>query len=279
METRSVFISYARADGPIVLPDVELLRAGGVRVFMDVRDIEYGERWHAVLKRAIDTCERVIVFWSAAAKISEWVEREWRMAVERGKKIVPTLLDDTPLPQELAAFQALRRHPLQVVPSAAGHHLAPAAEPFAPAASRRISLGVGLLAGCSLVALIGGAALWWMFPAAEPPRTTPAAPIPPGPPASTPPVPTANDEPTVFASFLGAHALVWWALAAAVVALAVLVLRRERALKQAVDGLVLEPGATPEGSRSPTATVDTHPAGASTVRDTADRLVEAVFAA
>ena len=42
MATRSVFISYARADSRIVLSDVELLRAGGVRVFMDVHDIGYG---------------------------------------------------------------------------------------------------------------------------------------------------------------------------------------------------------------------------------------------
>src|SRR6185369_17054198 len=123
MATRSVFISYARADSQLVLADVELLRACGVRVFVDVRNIGYGEPWRAVLTKAIDACERVIVFWSAAAKVSNWVEREWRMALERGKKVVPMLLDDTPLPMELEEFQALNRFPLKIVPAAKRHKL------------------------------------------------------------------------------------------------------------------------------------------------------------
>ena len=109
MAQRCVFISYARHDGPRVQKDVALLRAGGVRVFIDVQDIEAGSRWEAALETALAQCGRVIVFWSRAAKGSTWVDREWRTALGLGKRVIPARLDDTDLPLELAALQGLHR--------------------------------------------------------------------------------------------------------------------------------------------------------------------------
>ena len=227
MATRSVFISYAHADSRVVLPDVELLRAGGVQVFMDVRDIDYGERWAAALKRAIDGCERVIVFWSAAAKVSDWVEREWRMAVERGKKIVPTLLDDTPLPRELADFQALKRHPLQIVPPPTDARIGPSAGPFVPTSRPRNRPGWTLLAGSTLVVLVGGGALWWMSRAGEAARPIPS--YAPSPPASAPAVPPAIDVSTAFFSLVDRFLFFWEAVVIVVGIVSIWILvRRER---------------------------------------------------
>src|SRR5512135_148894 len=123
MASRTVFISYARADRAAVDQAVDLLRAGGVRVFLDIASIEFGARWKDALMNALRRCERVMVFWSRAAAASEWVEREWRYALELGKKIVPTLLDPTPLPPELAEFQAVKRlmpQPPIATPAAGG---------------------------------------------------------------------------------------------------------------------------------------------------------------
>jgi len=50
-----------------------------------------------------------MVFWSSAAASSEWVEREWRSALEANKKIVPMLLDDNPLPPPLRARRGSER--------------------------------------------------------------------------------------------------------------------------------------------------------------------------
>jgi hypothetical protein len=44
---------------------VGLLRDVGVKVFLDVVDIDYGERWKDVLTRALQRCGRVMLFWSA----------------------------------------------------------------------------------------------------------------------------------------------------------------------------------------------------------------------
>lgn len=102
-----VFISYSSADRAIVSAAARLLRAGGATVFQDVIDIEFGTRWNEVLFAALARCERVMVFWSAAAAKSEWVEREWRSALEAKKRIVPMVLDDTPLPAPLSEFHGV----------------------------------------------------------------------------------------------------------------------------------------------------------------------------
>ncbi len=47
MAPRITFTSYADENRPEVEPSAELLRAGGVRVFIDVAGIAYGDRWPA----------------------------------------------------------------------------------------------------------------------------------------------------------------------------------------------------------------------------------------
>ncbi len=103
-----MFISYARANTKVVVPMVRLLRAAGTRVFIDTESIAYGQRWEQVILQALASASRVLVFWSREAAASEWVRREYTMALNRaGIPIVPVLLDETPLPAELAKFQAL----------------------------------------------------------------------------------------------------------------------------------------------------------------------------
>jgi TIR domain len=185
---RVVFVSYARHDRLAVEPAVDLLRAGGVEVFVDVLSIGFGERWKDVLNDALARCERVLVFWSRAAAASEWVEREWRSALALGKKIVPTLLDRTPLPVELAEFQAVTRLLRDGAPPAAEPSLGrPPPQPSAAppgAAARRGARTPLVLAGAGVVAaaaLVAGA--FWLSLGSEPPSVTLP---PPGPPASGP---------------------------------------------------------------------------------------------
>lgn len=103
---RSVFISYARKDAHWVSIACRLFQITGTRIFLDVTDIEYGARWQDELEKALSECTRVVVFWSAAASNSEWVEREWRLALALNKRIIPVLLDPTPLCDELSVFNA-----------------------------------------------------------------------------------------------------------------------------------------------------------------------------
>lgn len=165
---RSVFISYSHDDGDAVRRDAELLRAGGVLVFIDVRDIAYGERWRDVLREALLRSERVLVFWSAAARVSEWVDREWRFALELGKKVVPTLLDPTPLPHELAALQAIERFGAASGPPMTGW-------------LRRQGPRAGAVAAAGLAVAAGASYLAWELPprkTAAPPAAVAAVPPP-----------------------------------------------------------------------------------------------------
>ena len=104
---RPVFISYARLDQHQVSRAVEFLRGGGLQVFVDSQSISYGSDWRVALIDAIEKAERIMLFWTAAAAASRWVTREWQLALKHGKKVVPTLLDDTPLPPVLARLQAV----------------------------------------------------------------------------------------------------------------------------------------------------------------------------
>ncbi len=104
---RTVFVSYARKDSDRIRRAVALLEAGGAQVFRDIDDIDFGDDWEQVITRQLQECERVMVFWSANAKESKWVNKEYTLALAQQKRMVPVLLDDTPLPPELSRYHAL----------------------------------------------------------------------------------------------------------------------------------------------------------------------------
>jgi hypothetical protein len=60
-----------------------------------------------VLGESLIACHTVVVFWSAAAADSKAVAAEYIRALQLGKDIVPVLLDDTPVPSDLAQYQWL----------------------------------------------------------------------------------------------------------------------------------------------------------------------------
>ncbi|MEZ5536842.1 MAG: TIR domain-containing protein [Thiolinea sp.] len=104
---RTVFVSYARKDSEPVQHAVALLEAGGAQVFRDIDDIAFGDQWEDVITRKLQECERVMVFWSRNASESEWVGKEYGIALTQKKRLVPVLLDSTPLPPELSKYHAL----------------------------------------------------------------------------------------------------------------------------------------------------------------------------
>jgi hypothetical protein len=72
-----------------------------------VVSLHVGERWQAKIQEAILDADVFYLFWSQSASESEWVEFEWRFALEaRGLNfIAPAPLmspERTPPPQELS---------------------------------------------------------------------------------------------------------------------------------------------------------------------------------
>jgi hypothetical protein len=110
------FVSYAHEDRPEVLRRVQALRLkrlSHLAIFQDLLDIEPGERWRRELYREIDLCDVLLLFWSTAARDSEWVRREvgYALARKAGEldppEILPLVIEIPPAPPwpELADYQ------------------------------------------------------------------------------------------------------------------------------------------------------------------------------
>ena len=105
---RSAFASYASADRSVVLLLVQGIEKAGVDVFLDVLSLRSGQRWEEELRRRIPRSDVFYLFWSENARRSDWVEKEWRCALEtRGLDFIdPVPLappDEVPPPPELAS--------------------------------------------------------------------------------------------------------------------------------------------------------------------------------
>jgi hypothetical protein len=106
-----IVISYSRVHRAQVRALVRFLRVSiGSRIrdaiFWD-DDLEPGDPWFEQIASKIDKAHRVYVFWCVHASTSEQVKREYSLALSSSTRVVPVLLDDTPLPPELARLHGL----------------------------------------------------------------------------------------------------------------------------------------------------------------------------
>jgi hypothetical protein len=77
-----------------------MLAAAGVSYFQDVLDLDPGDRWARQLYRHIDESDVLLLFWSSAAKQSEWVTKEWQYGLrEKGDDFIqPVVIEGPPPP-------------------------------------------------------------------------------------------------------------------------------------------------------------------------------------
>jgi hypothetical protein len=103
------FISYASKDRAEVLRRVQMLKSVGINVFQDVLNLEPGDRWAQELYRHIDDSDVLFLFWSTAAKESEWVAKEWQYALEKkGDDFIrPVGIEGPPIPAPPQQLQHL----------------------------------------------------------------------------------------------------------------------------------------------------------------------------
>jgi hypothetical protein len=106
---RSAFASYAHEDRDAVLGRIHGIQkvAPDMDIFLDSKDLRSGENWQRRLRQEIIDRDVLYLFWSRAASRSEWVEWEWRCALqERGIDFIdPVPLvspEAVPPPRELA---------------------------------------------------------------------------------------------------------------------------------------------------------------------------------
>ncbi|WP_435219221.1 toll/interleukin-1 receptor domain-containing protein [Streptomyces sp. bgisy034] len=103
------FISHNHRDKPDVKPLAARLRLLGVDVWLDSWEIRPGDSIPGKVNEALGLVDTVMVFWSANSSTSAWVNTEWEVALTRrlrdnSVRVIPIILDDTPLPPLLESI-------------------------------------------------------------------------------------------------------------------------------------------------------------------------------
>ena len=124
---RKAFASYASEDREAVLGRVQGMEAAwkGLDVFVDVMSLRSGQNWEPELVKHIADADVFYLFWCHHAKASEWVSKEWHLALQaRGLDFIdPVPLEsptEAPPPQELRG-KALQRSGAGFIAAAGGH--------------------------------------------------------------------------------------------------------------------------------------------------------------
>jgi hypothetical protein len=102
----AVFVSYARANAPIVLPICEAVKKEGNQLWLDQDGIGAGEGWAGEIVRAIRTVRGVAVMCSQAAFESDHVKREIYLADRYKKRLLPVFIEDARPPEDFEYFFA-----------------------------------------------------------------------------------------------------------------------------------------------------------------------------
>jgi hypothetical protein len=104
----NIFFSYSPADCELVSAIVSLLSSSNSAfVYCDADSIRTSDRWREELGTAVSEANVVLLFWCHHSHTSYEVRKEFAVALEQGKDVLPLLLDGTPLPSRLAARRCI----------------------------------------------------------------------------------------------------------------------------------------------------------------------------
>jgi hypothetical protein len=103
-----IFISYARADATELAEELaDRLRAMEYDVFLDKHTMVGSIDWEKEIKARARWCDVMLMLVTPAANQSGWVYREFEFARAANRKILPVIVDKTPLPVHLGMYQAI----------------------------------------------------------------------------------------------------------------------------------------------------------------------------
>jgi hypothetical protein len=108
--TFPVFVSCSPEDSKLVRPIVSLLRAMKELTFHDIDSIQAGNRRQPQIDKALKQSTIIVVFWCVHASRSNQVKRDYQLAINIDKDVIPVLLDATPLPDALSDYQWVDLH-------------------------------------------------------------------------------------------------------------------------------------------------------------------------
>jgi hypothetical protein len=96
-----VFLSHSHRDRAVATDLQRVLMKFGAQTFLDQDKIQAADVLPTRIQEGIEWCDTFLLIWSSSAAASDWVSKEWIMAYERRRKIIPYCLDSTSLPPVL----------------------------------------------------------------------------------------------------------------------------------------------------------------------------------
>ncbi len=100
-----VFISYAREDSDIAHRVYNDLKKPRIVPWLDKSDIEPGANWDREIRDEIDESTYFLALVSEVAISKKYVQQEWSWALEKGKQVIPIRIQQSNVPENLAALQ------------------------------------------------------------------------------------------------------------------------------------------------------------------------------
>ena len=98
---RRIFISYSRKDIAFVRRLAADLENGGYEVWWDISSLRGGDDWVRLIPDAINASQYFLVVLSPKSIVSEWVRKEYILALHRHKRVIPLMLVSTTIPFSL----------------------------------------------------------------------------------------------------------------------------------------------------------------------------------
>ncbi len=116
----TVFLSHNSKDKPTVRSVATQLQLMKINVWLDEWNLQPGDMLTMSISDALDNCDTILVFWSESAAQSNWVNAEINSAITQsithGKKVIPIILDSTPLPALLSGIVYINGTNLNTLP-------------------------------------------------------------------------------------------------------------------------------------------------------------------
>lgn len=98
--TKRVFLSYPYESTPIAQEIKDTLSNAKVKVWIDFENLTPGEFYRDSIKQAISDADALVVLLHGGA--SKYIEEELEFAREKGVRIIPVVIGDTPIPVGLS---------------------------------------------------------------------------------------------------------------------------------------------------------------------------------
>lgn len=101
-----LFISYKSEDRPWVEGVVREFIQRGIVVWWDQMNLSIGSNWRDMIQTGVQESKACLLFVSAKSLASDEVKLEYRAFLSQKKPIYSVMLENVPLPIELAGLQA-----------------------------------------------------------------------------------------------------------------------------------------------------------------------------